>query len=221
MLIAEIMSVDMNPFRHMILVNRGGRDGVAVGQPVIDADGVVGQITRDRHYSAEAMLVTDVDHAVPVEIARNRLRTIAVHRRAGVAHAARRRGGHAARSVARATGGLRPVAGGARRSGVSVGCRRPDRRGGSCREHLTARSVSLSLRWARRSAQVSGSGRPPAETCPLRRAGRDAQRKCWGGGRTRPGGRPTTGDCLTGCHDRYLPDALGIRTASNATTTSP
>jgi len=78
MLIAEIMSVDMNPFRHMILVNRGGRDGVAVGQPVIDADGVVGQITRDRHYSAEAMLVTDVDHAIPVEIARNRLRTIAV-----------------------------------------------------------------------------------------------------------------------------------------------
>ena len=49
-----------------------------VGQPVIDADGVVGQITRDRHYTAEAMLVTDIDHAVPVEIARNRLRTIAV-----------------------------------------------------------------------------------------------------------------------------------------------
>jgi rod shape-determining protein MreC len=77
-LIAEIVSVDMNPYRNMILINKGGQDGVYVGQAVIDADGIVGQITRDRLYSAEAMLVTDVDHALPVELARNRLRTIAV-----------------------------------------------------------------------------------------------------------------------------------------------
>jgi rod shape-determining protein MreC len=77
-LIAEIVSVDMNPYRNMIIVNKGGRDGAYVGQAVIDADGIVGQITRDRHFSAEAMLVTDVDHAIPVELARNRLRTIAV-----------------------------------------------------------------------------------------------------------------------------------------------
>ena len=78
-LIAEIVSVDMNPFRNMILINKGGTDGVYVGQALIDADGIVGQITRgDRHYTAEAMLVTDVDHALPVELARNRLRTIAV-----------------------------------------------------------------------------------------------------------------------------------------------
>ncbi len=78
MLIAEIVSVDMNPFRNMIVINRGGQDGVYVGQPVLDADGVVGQIIRDRHWSAEAMLVTDIDHALPVELARNRLRTIAM-----------------------------------------------------------------------------------------------------------------------------------------------
>ena len=77
-LIAEIVSVDMNPYRNMIVVNKGGRDGAYVGQAVIDADGIVGQITRDRHFSSEAMLVTDVDHAIPVELARNRLRTIAV-----------------------------------------------------------------------------------------------------------------------------------------------
>ena len=77
-LIAEIVSVDMNPYRNMILINKGGPDGVYVGQAVIDADGIVGQITRDRLYSAEAMLVTDVDHALPVELARNRLRSIAV-----------------------------------------------------------------------------------------------------------------------------------------------
>jgi rod shape-determining protein MreC len=77
-LIAEIVSVDMNPFRNTIVINKGGRDGAYVGQAVIDADGIVGQITRDRHFSSEAMLVTDIDHAIPVELARNRLRTIAV-----------------------------------------------------------------------------------------------------------------------------------------------
>ncbi len=77
-LIAEIMSVDMNPFRHSIVVNKGSRDEVYVGQALIDAQGVVGQITRDQLYSAEAILITDVDHALPVELVRNRLRTIAV-----------------------------------------------------------------------------------------------------------------------------------------------
>lgn len=77
-LIAEIMSVDMNPFRHSIVVNKGSRDEVYVGQAMIDAQGVVGQVTRDQLYSAEAILITDVDHALPVELVRNRLRTIAV-----------------------------------------------------------------------------------------------------------------------------------------------
>lgn len=77
-LIAEIMSVDMNPFRHKIVVNKGSSEGVFVGQAMIDAAGVIGQITRDQVYSAEALLITDVDHALPVELLRNQLRTIAV-----------------------------------------------------------------------------------------------------------------------------------------------
>jgi rod shape-determining protein MreC len=77
-LIGEIMSVDMNPFRHRIVVNKGGRDDVFVGQAIIDADGVLGQVTRDQIFSAEAILITDVDHALPVEVLRNRQRTIAV-----------------------------------------------------------------------------------------------------------------------------------------------
>jgi rod shape-determining protein MreC len=77
-LIAEILSVDLNPFRNMILINRGSNDGAYVGQAIIDADGVIGQIIRDRKVSAEAMLITDVDHAIPIEVVRNRLRTIAV-----------------------------------------------------------------------------------------------------------------------------------------------
>jgi rod shape-determining protein MreC len=77
-LIAEIMSVDMNPFRHMVVINRGSMDGVQVGQALIDSDGIIGQVIRDQVFSAEAILVTDVDHALPVEVLRNRLRTIAV-----------------------------------------------------------------------------------------------------------------------------------------------
>jgi rod shape-determining protein MreC len=77
-LIAEIMSVDMNPFRHQIVINKGSSDGVYVGQALIDARGIIGQVTRDQVYSAEALLITDVDHALPVELLRNRLRTIAV-----------------------------------------------------------------------------------------------------------------------------------------------
>jgi rod shape-determining protein MreC len=77
-LIAEIMSVDMNPFRHLIVVNRGSLDGVQVGQALIDSQGIIGQVIRDQVFSAEAILITDVDHALPVEVLRNRLRTIAV-----------------------------------------------------------------------------------------------------------------------------------------------
>ena len=77
-LIAEIMSVDMNPFRHQIVVNKGSMDGVYVGQALIDAQGIIGQVIRDHIFSAEALLITDVDHALPVELVRNRLRTIAV-----------------------------------------------------------------------------------------------------------------------------------------------
>lgn len=65
-LIAEILSVDMDRLRHRVVLNRGGRDGVFVGQAIIDARGVVGQVTRDRGNSSEALLITDPDHAVPV-----------------------------------------------------------------------------------------------------------------------------------------------------------
>jgi len=77
-LIAEIMSVDMNPFRHQIVVNKGSMHDVYVGQALIDAQGIIGQVIRDHIFSAEALLISDVDHALPVELVRNRLRTIAV-----------------------------------------------------------------------------------------------------------------------------------------------
>lgn len=77
-LIGEILSIDMNPFRHRITINKGSQDGIFVGQALIDADGIIGQIVRDQIFSSEALLITDIEHALPVEIVRTRLRTIAV-----------------------------------------------------------------------------------------------------------------------------------------------
>jgi rod shape-determining protein MreC len=77
-LIAEILSVDLDPYRQRFDLNRGLVDGVYVGQALIDARGVVGQIVRVGPLTAEAVLITDADHAVPVSVNRNGLRTIAV-----------------------------------------------------------------------------------------------------------------------------------------------
>jgi len=77
-IIAGIVSVDMDRLRHRVVLNRGSQDGAFLGQALIDANGIVGQVTRDRGTSSEALLITDLDHAVPVEIVRTGLRTIAV-----------------------------------------------------------------------------------------------------------------------------------------------
>ena len=76
--VAEIMSVSSNPFRHVLVVDQGTRDGVFDGQALIDADGVVGQIIEAGVLSSQGILISDPDHALPVEVNRNSLRTIAV-----------------------------------------------------------------------------------------------------------------------------------------------
>jgi rod shape-determining protein MreC len=77
-LVAEILSVDLDPYRQRLDLNRGLVDDVFVGQALIDAQGVVGQIVRVGPLTSEAVLITDADHAVPVSVNRNGLRTIAV-----------------------------------------------------------------------------------------------------------------------------------------------
>lgn len=74
---AEIRRVDLNPFSHRVLINRGSRDGLVSGQPVIDAHGLVGQVDEVFLHSARVILLTDPDHALPVRIERTGLRTIA------------------------------------------------------------------------------------------------------------------------------------------------
>jgi rod shape-determining protein MreC len=77
-LVAEILSVDLNPYRQRFDLNRGASDGVFVGQALLDAQGIVGQIVRVDAFTSEAVLITDADTAVPVSVNRNNLRTIAV-----------------------------------------------------------------------------------------------------------------------------------------------
>ena len=74
-LVAEILAVDPDPYRQRFNLNRGFVDGVFVGQAVIDAQGVVGQIMTVGPFTSEAVLITDADHAVPVSVNRNGLRT--------------------------------------------------------------------------------------------------------------------------------------------------
>jgi rod shape-determining protein MreC len=77
-LIAEIINVSVQPFRHVVVINKGVDDGVFRGQPVLDAFGVVGQIVQVGKSTATLMLITDAEHAVPVQINRNGIRSIAV-----------------------------------------------------------------------------------------------------------------------------------------------
>lgn len=77
-LVAEILAVDLDPYRQRFTLNRGLADGVYVGQALLDASGVVGQVVQVGPLTAEAVLITDADHALPVTVNRNGLRTIAV-----------------------------------------------------------------------------------------------------------------------------------------------
>jgi len=77
-LIAELLSVNLDPYQHQILINKGQLDGIYPGQPLLDADGVFGQIVHAGPYTSTAVLITDTSHAIPIQVNRNGLRTIAL-----------------------------------------------------------------------------------------------------------------------------------------------
>lgn len=77
-LMAELVQVNLQPFRQQIIINKGRRDEVFKGQPVVDADGVMGQVTQVGLFSSTVLLLTDPAHSIPVQIDRNGLRSIAV-----------------------------------------------------------------------------------------------------------------------------------------------
>ena len=77
-LIAELLSVDLDPFRRQVVINKGSNHDVFTGQPVLDSHGIMGQVIYISPLSSMVTLITDPSHAIPVQINRNGLRAIAV-----------------------------------------------------------------------------------------------------------------------------------------------
>jgi rod shape-determining protein MreC len=75
-IMAEILYAEPDPFRRKIFVDKGMQAGARNGQVVVDDTGVVGQVTRAYPWLSEITLITDKDHAVPVQSVRNGLRAI-------------------------------------------------------------------------------------------------------------------------------------------------
>lgn len=73
---AEIVYAERDVFKRKVLINKGANANVQIGQVVMDDGGIVGQITRVYPWLAEVTLITEKDHAVPVQLLRNGLRTI-------------------------------------------------------------------------------------------------------------------------------------------------
>jgi rod shape-determining protein MreC len=76
-LVAELVGVSPDPARHLVILNKGTGDGVFVGQPLIDANGLMGQVVEAAPNSARVLLITDATHALPVQVNRNGVRAIA------------------------------------------------------------------------------------------------------------------------------------------------
>jgi len=77
-LVASILNVDLDPFRHRVLLDKGAEHGVFKGQAVLDADGIFGQVSQVHARTSEVILISDAEHAIPVQSNRSGLRTIAV-----------------------------------------------------------------------------------------------------------------------------------------------
>lgn len=76
-LVAELIGVSPDPVRHQLVLNKGARDGVYNGQPLIDADGLMGQVIDVGEFTSRVLLLTDLTHSIPVQVNRNGIRAIA------------------------------------------------------------------------------------------------------------------------------------------------
>jgi len=74
---AEIINVSPDPYSKRVLINKGARDGLFIGQPLLDANGLMGQIDEVLPYTSWALLITDPHHVTPVEVNRNGERALA------------------------------------------------------------------------------------------------------------------------------------------------
>jgi rod shape-determining protein MreC len=74
---AEIINVSPDPYSKRILINKGSEDGVFLGQALLDAKGLMGQVDEVLPFSAWVLLITDSHHITPVEVNRNGERSLA------------------------------------------------------------------------------------------------------------------------------------------------
>lgn len=77
-LVAQILSIDTDPFVHQVVLDKGYRDGLYIGQPVLDANGLMGQVIQIGPLTSRVLLINDPHSGVPIEVARNGLRSIAM-----------------------------------------------------------------------------------------------------------------------------------------------
>ena len=77
LVVAQITSLSPDPARHVVILDKGTADGVMEGQPVLGAEGLIGQIVLVGEYNSRAVLITDSAHALPVQVNRSGLRAIA------------------------------------------------------------------------------------------------------------------------------------------------
>ncbi len=76
-LMAELVEVSLDPYNHKILVDRGLNGGAEVDQPVLDPEGVMGQLTQVMPFNSVVTLITDPSHATPVQVSRNNVHAVA------------------------------------------------------------------------------------------------------------------------------------------------
>ncbi len=81
--VAELLTVDLDPFSQQVVIDKGKNYGVYVGQAVLDAKGVMGQVTETSSLSSRVVLLTDPSHSIPVQLNRNGLRAVVTGRGLG------------------------------------------------------------------------------------------------------------------------------------------
>ena len=76
-LVTELIGIAPDPRMHRVVIDKGTADGVSLGEAVVDAEGVFGQVVEASWTTSVVLLITDPTHAIPVEVRRNNLRSIA------------------------------------------------------------------------------------------------------------------------------------------------
>lgn len=77
-LIGEILSVDLHPFKQLIAINKGSQHGAYQGQPIVGAKGIIGQVTEVFPFHSNALLISDPNHALLAENNRTNLRALLI-----------------------------------------------------------------------------------------------------------------------------------------------